>query len=242
MADLRILQKVELAYRQASARKIACRAYTRATAGHRLALWLFSALFVLALGYMVFLKENAWLGGLLVAVAMLPFGVSFERAVRSAYRPYFEDYGDLIHKYSRNREFLRYLIFRDLLLREAQLSPRTAEEARSMLFLKDEDFGKQILQHPFTVILVGFLTAILGGSASIQAGWTSGIMPVVVLLILIVLFVNFQISSLIETPMQREKELDRFLRWLAADEAWSNIGLDLTSGTLRGREAPQPGR
>lgn len=221
MSELDTLQKIQSAYRDASVSTIFLSAYGKATSWWQwAALWLFSILFLYSIFYTVYIahpKKNPWMGLSFMILALLFFGLSFEFAVRSAYQKYFKQYSDLIRAYRNNRQFLRFLIFRDNLC-SAPVTPETATKIRNLLISEEESIGKQILQHPLTVILVTFLTAILGGSASIQAAWTSGVMPIILLFIIIALSSNLYILPLVVTSAQREKELDRFLKWLSVTE------------------------
>jgi len=208
-----MLQKVVTAYRKSSARRLISVVYTKASPVARLILWICSIVFVLTAGWMI---SNPKVSTFIIIASLSCFGVSFEFAAKSAFKSYYKEYSDLIKEYQRNRQFLRYLIFRDF-LREDGITPQTALLVRGILFSKDGSIGKQMLRHPFTLILVGFITAILGGAASIHEAWTSGTMQRVVLLIFIALFLNFAILPVFETASNKEKELGQFLQWFAAD-------------------------
>lgn len=237
--SLETLQRVKSAYHAASAGAIARHVLRRARGVRGVAA---------RLSFLLFIASAAWLAGdsepsalpiVSVAICMFAMGFSFEWAVRGVYASYFSRYGSLIKEYRKNRQFLRFLIFREQLLLQG-ISLETALDLRPALVLSDDGFEKQILQHPFTVVLLGFLTAMLGGASSILPAWQSGLLPTILVFISVALFFNFQLIPLLETPAQRERELKRFLQWLAADQIQqSNNGLEPMAPTSGATAQPE---
>ena len=66
-----------------------------------------------------------------------------------------------------------------------------------------------------TVFIVGLLTAIAAGAASIETAWKSGLMPIVLACILLVLSVHILIYPF-TSPQTKRSELRRFLYCIGA--------------------------
>jgi hypothetical protein len=159
-----------------------------------------------------------WLPVIILIYAILYFG--HDRITRSEYRKIHDDYGVLARRYRRSYAFIRFCMFaRDLA--KNRITHDQASDVESLLNLEDKTSLSFFANNLFTVSIVGLLTAIAAGAASIETAWKSGLMPVVLALILSVLYVHFLIYPF-TSPQTKRSELRRFLYWYrcAPENTW----------------------
>lgn len=151
------------------------------------------------------------------------FAILVTKSIRTIFSSYYSEFPDLLESYKKNKLFLRYLIFKSNLQCSLIGNKPEIEEIESLLEIEKQLNENTIFtKHPVTVTCLGFITAILGGAASQLSSWSSGLMFIVLFILLIIIFFNYQITEIFQTKSYKDKELRQFLKWLSIEENESN--------------------
>ncbi len=145
--------------------------------------------------------------------------VFFERAVKSRYKSYYENeyYHKLIRTYNKDREYLRFLVFKDNLEAMLKIKNEKVNYQQMQIFVNrelDSAQGSIFLRHPLIISLVGIITAVAGGGSSVEVGWTSRITPLILMWVLFILVYSIWFMDLFKTREYKFRELKKFLFWL----------------------------
>ncbi len=217
MEQLRKLNEVRLAYRQASFWKIARAAYSVDVKWLQITLWFFSFLSIIAVIWFAIIKDEN--PKYFIFILFLVTAILFSKSLQSVYSSYYSVYPDILESYRKNRLFLRYLIFKSNVNPSLIGNESKINEIQKLLDSEKNLYENTIfITHPVSVTCIGLITAILGGAASQVSNWGSGLMPIIIFFLLLIIFVNYQVTEIFQTKSYKDKELRQFLTWLSLDE------------------------
>lgn len=218
MPNLLTLQGVKAAHHQADFNRIIVHLLFSSTTYIQIVLWFIILVFFSSVAILFIHNETRPTSFFVITVMIaLFFAISCHYSIRATYKPYYDNYGYLIKRYGKNMQFLRFLIFRDNLHRNG-ISVDSALGVRYLLLLDDNSASRGFFSDKLTRAIIYLFTAILGGSASMLEGWTIGLMPGIIFLIIIMFLFHYIFYQLFESAAYREHELARFLQWLEADK------------------------
>jgi hypothetical protein len=210
------------AYRKTSFKNLIKNVYLAKSKGS-LFLWIVSIILILwILNLKIsFVHLPLWgdLLGLLIIIIF--YGFIFEKTLKIGFKSFYEKqhYSKLIKMYSKNREFLRYLLFKENLLQTIsclnkidfnQIQTIIEEEIKS-------NQGSIISKHPFITFLLGLITALMAGGASIKEGWQHGIIPIVLGIAISLLLFTIIVFEMFRPNEVKYRELKKFIFWLKSE-------------------------
>lgn len=216
MKKLRKLQEVRNAYNQASFWRLIRAAYSVNIKWLRVSLWFFSLFSIILFILFIFNKgkivENAMISCIIMSASLVTI------SIKTIFSNYYNKFPDLLEAYKKNKIFLRYLIFKSNLNPSFINNKIEIEEIRNLLEI-EKQFNENSFfnKNPVTVTCLGFITAILGGAASQLSSWSSGLMFAILFILLLIIFLNYQISEIFQPKSFKDKELRQFLMWLSID-------------------------
>ncbi len=217
MEKLRKLQEVRDAYNQASFWRLIRAAYGVNIQWLRLSLWLFSLSSIMLCILSAFKKGNVIQA--LMTSSFLVSALLITKSIRTIFSSYYNKFPDLLEAYKKNKIFLRYLIFKSNLQNSLIGNKSEIEEIQNLLDIEKQLNENTIFtKHPVTVTCLGLITAILGGAASQLSSWNSGLMFIVIFVLLIIIFFNYQVTEIFQAKSYKDKELRQFLTWLSIEE------------------------
>lgn len=139
----------------------------------------------------------------------------FERAIKNSFKKYYKDniQSKLLKCYRKDREYERYLLFKEKLAHKKE----EIDFRQILPFIDNElEMAKVSMfkQHPFLVVLIGIVTAIAGGLANREQGWTTLVTPLILIWVLFILFFSIWYIELFKTREYKLCELKKFIFWL----------------------------
>jgi len=210
---------IELAYRKTKLRALFWNVLCNAQLAIRICCWAGLIIGIVTLGYLLMDRDAEVQYWLILSATLLGVGLDF--GLKDCYSNHYSDYPVLIQSHYKNRKFLRYLIFRDS-LPDQLIDNHSQIIAAKSLVKKEMELEKLPVfsKHPFTIVVLGMLTAMLGGAASNGSFWTTGAAGYVVIPLLFMLCINYYVLEIFPSRAYRTLELEQFLLWLEhhADE------------------------
>jgi len=156
---------------------------------------------------------NKWIM-MLSFIPMICFVKLLFKIEKYVYKKYYVEYPSLIKRYIKDRQFLRFLLFKKQLKYNL-----TKDEIDSIIHLLSIDLDSYqislITKHPLIVFAFGIITAVFSGLMSQDFIWKNPnfILTVVFLLLLMVLFSVYSVS-IFKTKEYKIHELKQMLHWL----------------------------
>ncbi|NPA40582.1 MAG: hypothetical protein GXO57_09110, partial [Thermodesulfobacteria bacterium] len=163
---------------------------------------------------------------------LLPIGyiLGLEMSIRKVFNKFYTTYSKSIKNFSKDRKFLRYLIFKENLeksLDELNLNINKLNFKNIKKLLDNEielNKGSIISKHPFLSFLTALIVAIVGGGASVKEGWVLGITPKVLIGVIFLWFISWQTLEIFRPEEVKLKELKQFILWLENDKSENGQG------------------
>lgn len=219
MEKLVRLQAVREAYENTSFWSVFKATYGVHQKSIQIPLWLCTAS-VLGLSFAYIMSQSLIVQGLMWA-SMMGTAIFSTGAKKIAFVTQYSEYSKVFGCARKNRwNYVRYLIFRDKLPSNLAGNEVTVKELKDLILSESELARTSVFsRHPVTVVCISFLTAILGGTASQLSSWSSGVMVVIVFVLLLILYFNYQVSEMIQGRDYKNRELLLFLSWLALDDS-----------------------
>ncbi len=158
--------------------------------------------------------NNTFFQLLLLAILVIIYGYLFDRNLRKVFKNFYEKYPETIKIHSKEKEFLRYLIFKNHLLKEL---PQTAKIDYQRIYEIVEEYSKNnsdltnlIFNHPFIVFILGLIGGIIVNSASIKEAWTSKMIPSLLVILFILLIFSISFFEIIRPRALKFQEIKNF--------------------------------
>ncbi len=172
---------------------------------------LISACAIIIISYYSY--KNQWIM-ILSFIPMIYFVTLLFKIEKYVYKKYYKEYPFLIQRYIKDRQFLRFLLFKKNLKYNL-----TKDEIDSIIHIISIDLDSYqislITKHPLIVFIFGVITAVFSGLMSQDFIWKDPkhILIIGYLLLLIVFFSAYSIS-IFKTKEYKIYELKQMLLWL----------------------------
>lgn len=204
------------AYKKASVWMVLIDACKKCKVRIKLYLGIFIIFFVVLFYAILVTKSKLLIGTLFIWVIGLGFTV--EKTLRDAYEPYYkeEGYRRLIKHYKPEREFFRYLYFKEAIKKDLEDKASVNYEKMRPFIEKELELAESsiLARQPVIIFICSIFTAVAGGAASIKEGWSSGITPLIIYLAFIILYPLWSTVGLIKGKEYKLRELEKFIFWL----------------------------
>jgi len=148
---------------------------------------------------------------------ILPLAISmalFVRAERDSFSNFLPLYSRRIAFYSYKFQYVRYLILKQQLDARAIIPSAVDDALRFMAIHKETAHYESATSNVFIGSIIGAAVAILAGTAG---KWPADVVVTVLLLLAVLVAFGFMVHGSIASPVARQKELERFLRWYRED-------------------------
>ena len=180
-----------------------------------LGLFIYSILSLVILAALSFRDRDLYsnIGFLFVAV----WGYWLWRGMRRAYSHYYREYSERLSFYRYERQYLRYLIFRDEILKDNRRNGVSIADAIAHI---DTDLDTEVTD-PFKVsifvtLIISVFSALLG---SLTAKWGSPYIVLFLYLLVILVLIGGVIIGSVRSKRIRLIEIKRYLIWLQRENA-----------------------
>lgn len=150
-----------------------------------------------------------------------------EKELKIQYKFLYNEYDYKIKFYSINRQYFRYLIFTSKIPQTIILNSEYRTKVNEIIQKENELLNISIVkQYPIFTVLFVILTALINGLSSQTHLWKNGTLPSFTAIVLVLLFLSWQIASILKTKEFYNKELVLFLSWLENDSKAYNKTLE----------------
>lgn len=206
------ISEIQLAYKKSGMWQIVKSAYTSKTKMKYL-LWI-SSIIIIAEMPLFKIIDYPIISLLIFSLFLCVMYISFNKSLDSCFDSYNDEYKNSIRLHSKNRQFLRYLIFKEKVT-QLNLSQEQIDSLVAELKLEPvQDSLSVIMEHPVTVACIAFLAAIIGGASGQEMFWTSGVLVYFIFILIVVIFFNSMAVDIFRSQKVKDAELLRFLEWL----------------------------
>ncbi|MCP4345164.1 MAG: hypothetical protein GY795_06515 [Desulfobacterales bacterium] len=217
-SDFEILKNIHLSYKKAGMWAITKAAYTSTSKIYYTILLWVSSITIIPVTIWIHTGKGPLLPFIILVSLFALFIYAFNNSLKFKYLSYYNDFGDEIKLYSKNRMYLRYLIFREK-IQNLRGDEQQILKIKNILDSEPAlDSLSVIMQHPITVTCIAFLTAIIGGASAQQIAWESGVMIYIALLLVTLIIFNAITVEIFRPQSYKNKELSQFLDWLSIDK------------------------
>ncbi len=218
MEILQNLQEVRVAYKKSNFWTIFKAVYSITEIKWKIIIWLSTVLSIISfITSLLNQKNNGYL--LFFALSFFSYAFIISKGVEISYKKYYRSFGNLIKSYSKNRLFLRYLIFRSNVDKSLANDNRKIEKIRDLLKKENQLTNYNIfINNPVTTICLSIITAIFGGLASQVSNWDNGLMIIILIILIVIIFFNYQITELFQSKSYKTNELNIFLLWTSLED------------------------
>lgn len=141
-------------------------------------------------------------------------GFCIENGIRKVFSEDINKYSGLPKAFRNNREFQRYILFRNE-LRKSQFESEDVKCVKPLFHVEQYTLGSYVAQTPLTAWLAATLTVIVGNSAK---NWPLWLVGMVFGIGALTIFILYRVPAFI-TAYRRRYELRRWLTWYEADDS-----------------------
>lgn len=189
----------------------------------QIALWIIIGLFCIisVISVLIIIPPIIAFAKILIVLLVIAFVLVFEYTLKDTYSEYYKDsyYKMLIKDYRKDRLFIRYLLFKESLKNNPGYSKINMETIQHFIDAELQMVkGSVLSNHPFIVPLIGMITVIVGGGASIKEGWTAGVTPFLFIVLVVILFYSILLTEGFKGKKNKLYELKQFIFWLEQDK------------------------
>lgn len=178
---------------------------------------LFVTLFVIIFG-LVNQESALWRNAPLLAIVITMF--LFFRAEAATFDDLRRKHPERVAFYGYKYQYIRYLLFKEDLEKENVSLPQVVDALRFMRVHKETAHHESVTSNVFLGAVAGSVVAILAGTAG---RWPVDMVVTVVFALIVVAAFGFMLHGSLTSPVARQMELERFLRWYEEDLASSPI-------------------
>jgi len=174
----------------------------------------YSAIVLVILGYLTFQERNIffWSGFILI----FAWAYFLWRSIKISYMSLTEGHENKLKLYSKERQHLRYLIFKNNVMNSNSINEVSVDDALTHLNLELEtESANPISSSYYLALIVSLIAALIG---SLSSKWGTQSISIILFLLTLLFLLSVTIIGSLRGRKSKLLELKRFLVWLHNDE------------------------